>query len=181
MKNQKFPLPTKYWIYVSLCAVMMVLLFVNIFVCAAITGGKELHEFGHSDWIHFAFFVISELLMGVLMFFFAIRAGRILNQKDIQKKTYYEQFKYDGIEPGEYDYVWFDFSGNARAKILKQGNSYLLYVEEFDEHSENWIPVNTVSCFDSIDDAKKSLFYDFDFYCDENTTFDKHGDEEFKQ
>lgn len=87
MKNQKFPLPSKYWIYVSLCAVMMVLLFVNIFVSDAITGDKEFYEYDHSDWISFAFFVISELLMGVLMFFFGIRAGRILNQNGTQYMT----------------------------------------------------------------------------------------------
>lgn len=181
MKKSKFPLPPQYWIYLSLCVIMAILLFVNIFVTNAITGEKEFYEFSSNDWHHFILFIISELLIGFLMFLFGTKAGKFARQVDKQKKNYYEQSKYDGIEPGDYDYVWFDFSGEERAKILKQDDVFLLYVEAFDVRSEIWTPVNTVSCFESIDAVKKSLYYDFDFYCDENALLDEHGDEVFKQ
>lgn len=181
MKKSKFPLPTKYWILISLCGVMAVLLFVNIFASDHITGGKEFHEFSSDDWRSFALFLLSEVLIGLLMFLFGRSAGKIARQVNTQKRTYYEQLRYDGILPGEYDEVWFDFSGEERAKIRKQEQAFLLYVEAFDIRSETWNPVNTVSCFDSIDDVKKALYYDFDFYCSENATIDEHGDETFQQ
>ena len=65
--------------------------------------------------------------------------------------------------------------------ILKQNNVFLLYVEEFDVKSEIWNLVNTISCLDSIEAVKKSLYYDFDFYCDENTTFNEYGDKIFRE
>ena len=161
---------------------MVIILFVNIFVTAAIINDKEIYEFPSYDWHYFIFFIISELLIGLLMFFFGTKAGKIMRQVDKQKdKQKYEQFKYAGVEPGDYDYVWFDFSGEERAKVLKQDDVFLLYVEAFDVRSEIWTSVNTVSCFDSIDAVKKSLFYDFDFYCDENALLDEHGDEMFRQ
>ena len=41
MRNTKFPLPKKYWMYVILCAALGILLFVYIFITNGITGEKE--------------------------------------------------------------------------------------------------------------------------------------------
>lgn len=181
MKNSKFPLPKKYWVYISIMAFAGIMWFVNIFLSNVITGDKEFSEYGKGDWIYVAFFIISEIVIGFLLFFFSVKAGKIGQKNEKQKEIYYEQFKYDGIKPGDYDYVWFNLCEDERAKILKQGNAFLLYVEAFDVRSESWNAVNTVSCYESIDDVKRALFYDFDFYCDENdAVFYEHEDEEFK-
>ena len=88
MKKPKFPSPKKYKIYISLCAMTAVLLFVNIFVTDAITGNKEFYEFGHSDWLYFTLFITSELLMVLLMFFFSARACKIRVRSTNKKRAF---------------------------------------------------------------------------------------------
>lgn len=53
-------------------------------------------------------------------------------------------------------------------------------VESFDSKTESWNPVNTVSVFSTLAEIKKSLFYEFDFFCEENTVLDFDGDEMFR-
>lgn len=180
MKNAKFPLQKKYWAYVILCLVLGILLFVNIFVLFEKTGGRELCNFTQQDWICFVLFLLTQALLIAWMAFFAIKGGKLLNKRDEQVEQYFDQFKYAGITPGDYDYVWFDFSSEERAKIAKSGDAFFLYVESFDEKTESWNAVNTVSVFSTLAEIKKSLYYDFDFFCEENTVFDQHGDEIFK-
>lgn len=44
-----------------------------------------------------------------------------------------------------------------------------------------WQDFDSVSVYDSLEELKKALYFDFDFYCDENAELDEHGDEEFKE
>lgn len=166
--------------YVAVVFVLAVLLFANIFVTVGLTGKKELSDFTQQNWCHFALFLLAEVLLIILMAFFAIKAGRIINERDRQVEEYFEQFKYAGLKPGDYDHIWFDFSGDERAKIVKLGDVYYLYVESFDQKTESWNPVNTVSVFDTLAEIKKVLFDEFDFFCEENTVLDQHGDEMFR-
>lgn len=69
---------------------MAILLFVNFFATNTITDEKEFFEFSPNDWHCFILFFISELLIGLLMFFFGAKAGKIVSQVNKQKKTYYE-------------------------------------------------------------------------------------------
>lgn len=181
MKNAKFPLPKKYWIYVFLAAVFAVLLFVNIFVTNGLTGEKEFWDFIAKDWFYFAAFLLTEIIIGFLMFFFSVQAGKMANNNQRQITKYYEQFRYSGIKPGDYTYIWFDYSGDERALILKDEDAFRLYIEEFDKKSEEWRAVNAVSIYSSMDEIRKALFYEFDFFCEENAEMDEHGDEVFKE
>jgi hypothetical protein len=88
----------------------------------------------------------------------------------------WEKDKYSGIKPGDYDYIWFDFSNMARALILKQDNQFKLYTQESDERTGNWENLSGVSVYDSLEAVKKALFYECDFYCEENAELDKYGD-----
>jgi len=85
MKNVKFPLPKKYWIYMSLIALFAVLVFVNVFATNGLNNEKELWEFNQKDWCYFLVFLLTEIIIGIFMFFFAVKAGRISisNQKHI--------------------------------------------------------------------------------------------------
>ena len=88
--------------------------------------------------------------------------------------------KFSGIKPGDYDYIWFDFDMTERALILKQGEIYKLNVQEYDERTDDWNSVNSVSMYDDLNKLKYALFYEFDFFCEENAELDEHGDEMFK-
>lgn len=179
MKGVKIPLPRKYWGHIIVCAVLSVLLFVNIFVTNGITGEKALRDFTRQDWLSFILFLAVEAAIGVCLFFFAVKAGKLMAERDAQVRQYYDRFLYDDIKPGEYDYVWFDFSGDARAKIVQAKEVYYLYADEFDYKTETWNPIQAVSVFSSLSEVKQVLFYEFDFYCEANTRLDAHGDEIF--
>ena len=109
----------------------------------------------------------------------------LLGQKNIKKQRElfaekWETDKFLGIKPGDYDFVWFDFDMTERALILKQGNVYKLYVQEYNEQTGMWDSVDSVSVYDDLSKLKYALFYEFDFFCDENAELDKNGDELFK-
>ena len=180
MGKTKFPLPKKYWMYVVLCAALGILLFVNIFITDGITGEKEFLDFTQQDWYHFALFLLTEFFIILLMAFWAIKAGNLVNKQEKQVKQYFDQFKYAGTKPGDCDHIWFDLSGDERAKIVKSSDVYYLYVESFNYKTESWDPVNTVSVFRSLAEIKKALFYEFDFFCEENTVLNRRGDEIFR-
>ena len=180
MRSTKFPLPKEYWMYIILCAALGILLFVNIFITDGITGEKEFWDFTQQDWYHFALFLLTEVLIILLMAFGAIKAGKLVNKQEKQVKQYFDQFKYAGTKPGDYDNIWFDFSGDERARIVKLSDVYYLYVESFNYKTESWDPVNNASVFHSLAEIKKVLFYEFDFFCEENAVLDRHGDEIFR-
>ena len=181
MKKAEFPFPKKYWIYVSVCGVFAILLFVNIFVTDSLTGEKELWDFSQQDWCYFALFLLTEIVIALFMFLFAVKAGKLSVNRQKQIEHYFEGFRYIGIKPVDYDYVWFDFSGTKRAKIAKLNDVFYLYIEAFDRKTETWNAVNTVSVSDSLEDVRKILFYEFDFFCEEYAAIDEHGDEVFKE
>ena len=106
--------------------------------------------------------------------------GKEILAQDKEILAQWEADKYSGIEPGDYDYVWFDFANTDRALILKQGDTFRLNVQEYDYNTGNWESVGT-SIYDNLEAIKEALFYEYDFYCEENAELDKHGDEIYKE
>ena len=47
----------------------------------------------------------------------------------------------------------------------------------YDSETEKWNYDKEIRLFDSLQDVKKYLFYDCDFYCDENTEIGECGDD----
>ena len=66
------------------------------------------------------------------MFLCAYLGFRINKNRDKEIVAQWETDKYSGIEPGDYDYVWFDFANTERALILKQEDTFRMYVQEYD-------------------------------------------------
>lgn len=64
----------------------VVLIFANILIAVLLTGGRDLHEFGKSDWTFFAMMSFVELATVVGLFFAAQRCGKHLH--------FNEQLKY---------------------------------------------------------------------------------------
>ena len=177
MKN-KSPHPERYF-YVSL--ICLILLFLNFYRTDNWTGDKPFSEFVGQDWQLFAIFLIEEfIIICVMVVFWLLGQKSIKKQRELFAKKW-ETDKFLGIKPGDYDYVWFDFSNTERALILKQGDQFKLYVQEYDEHMGNWDNLYGVSVYDSLEAVKKALFYECDFYCEENAEQDKFGDEIYKE
>lgn len=175
--KKKTPHPERYFYVLLVC---LILLFLNFYRTDDWTGDKPFSEFVGQDWQLFAIFLIEEfIIICVMVVFWLLGQKSIKKQRELFAKKW-ETDKFLGIKPGAYDYVWFDFSNTERALILKQGDQFKLYVQEYDENTGNWESFSGVSVYDSLEAVKKSLFYECDFYCEENAEFDKHGDEILK-
>ncbi len=84
------------------------------------------------------------------------------------------------LSPVDYDYVWFDFENTERALILRQGDTFRLNVQEYNYPTGDWESFDVTSVYDNLEAVKKALFYECDFYCEENAELDKYGDEIYK-
>jgi hypothetical protein len=172
--KDKSPHPERYF-YVSL--ICLILLFCNFYRTDSWTGDKPFSEFAQRDWQLFAVFMIEEIIIISVMLLFWILGQKKVKKLKISLAKKWETDIFLGIKPGDYDYVWFDFSNTERALILKQEDKYKLYVQEYDERTGEWVSLNGLSVYDSLEEIKKTLFYEHDFYCVENAELDKHGDE----
>ena len=179
MSKKTIPLPTSFWVYLSLTVLCCVLMFVNIRVVIALTGGKELTDFNTDERRIFRCFLIAEALTVVLCFFFAWKSGRLLKAG---REAHFAQFRYTGIAPEDDLILWYDFSGYERAQIRERNGLFHLQVEEFDEKylDGTWRLITVDSIYASLDDVKKALFFDYDFYCEENAELDSCGNEVYK-
>lgn len=175
--NKRFPFSKRYWIYLM----FSILLIGNIYRTDSLTGDKSFSEFVRQDWKLFFIFLLEEIIIAGAMFLFAYLCCRISKNRNKEIVVQRSKDKYSGIDSGDYDYVWFDFENIKRALILKKGDNFRLYVQECDDHTGNWESVNGVSFYESLEAVKKVLFYEFDFYCNENADLDKHGDEIYKE
>ena len=180
MPYKKFPRPKRYTFYIVSIIILSILLFLDIFIVTKYTGGRELNEFTAQDWPWLVIGLLVGAVMIVPLICFARQGGKLVTQRQEQLQTYLAQFKYAGISPDDYDFLWIHFDGLTRAVIRKSGDCYHLHLEEFNCKTELWEPVPGVSVYSSISDLKRALFYDYDFYCEENTVFDRHGEEIFK-
>ena len=165
-------------IIVLICSIMLI---GNIFRTDDWTGDKPFSEYLQRDWLLFFIFLIEEIIIAGVMVLFALSAGRISIKRNAEIAAQLEKDKYLGIKPGDYDPVWFDFSNTQRALIVKHGDQFKLYIQEYNERTENWENISGVRIYDSLEALKKALFYEFDFYCEENTVFDKYGNEIYKE
>lgn len=179
--NKRFPFPKGYWVYLIVVLLCSVLLIGNIYRTDSWTGDKPFSEFSQYDWRLFFVFMLEEIAIAGVLFLFAFLGFRINKKRDSEITAQLEKDKYSGIKPADYDYVWFDFANTERVLILKQGDQFKLYIQEYDERTGNWESNSGVSVYDSLEAVKKALFYECDFYCEENAELDKYGDEIYKE
>lgn len=164
----------------------MLFLFVQSYYLSIFISRTVGREISHSLNFHsvigvcFFIFLIEEIIILGVMSLCACLGFRINKNRDKEILAQWEADKYSGIEPGDYDYVWVDFANTDRALILKQGDTFRLNVQEYDYNTGNWESVGT-SIYDNLEAIKEALFYEYDFYCEENAELDKHGDEIYKE
>lgn len=63
----------KEWLFLIMGLVAM---FSNIFICVALTGGKDLSVFNKQDWIMFGIFSAIEIVTVIIIFFVATKCGK---------------------------------------------------------------------------------------------------------
>lgn len=164
MKN-KTSHPERYY-YASL--ICLILLILNYYRTDGWTGDKPFSEFAGRDWQLLAVFLIEEFIIICAMVVFWLLGNNKTKKRTAMFIEQWEKGKYSGIKPGDYDYVWFDFSNKERALILQQGNLFMLYVQKYDDRTGNWESSSSVSVYDSLEAVKKALYYECEFYCEEN-------------
>lgn len=103
-----------YWIYISLSIICMILLFYNIIRTDSWTGDMPFSEFTNKEWILFWIFMIEEVILGVLMFIFALLGGKSMKKNEKQ-----ERYLNDLLLRGMVDIR--KLAGVANAKKLPNG------------------------------------------------------------
>ena len=170
--HKQSPIPERYWLYQIARIVCVFLLFFNFHRTDKWTGDKPFSEYGQWDWTLFIIFLVEELIIVGAIIVLTVLARRAATEGEInRRKAFSEEIMMMGIKPGDYHYVWFDRHHSARALVLKQDEVFKTYVEKYNSQTDEWVTINTVSVHGSLQDVKKSLFYDCFFYCDENAIF----------
>ena len=72
----------KYQIYFFFSAICAVLLFYNIFRTDSWTGDMPFSEFTQKEWRLLTIFLIEEVVIGVLMFVFALLGGKNMKRNE---------------------------------------------------------------------------------------------------
>lgn len=162
------PFPKRLWFYATAMVCGPVLLYLNFLRTDSWTGDKPFSEFAQRDWMLFGIFLAEELVILLLTALFWILYLRLVNKLNAARIAQWEQTKYAGIRPGDYDYVWFDIGGARRALIVEQKGQYHLSIEHYCDQSENWSIAFEI-VYDDFDALKAALFYDFGFICVETT------------
>ncbi len=181
MPYKKFPRPRRFWFYLACFIVLFFLLILDFFIVGKHIGNPEQYEFTMQDWSWIIIGVLGGAVISALIHFSLRQVDKFNAQQQEQIQTYLDQFKYSGISPDDYDFLWIDFGGLTRAVIRKSGDCYHLHLEEFNYKTELWEPVPGVSVYSSMEELKRALFDDFDFCCEENSILDAHGEEMYKE
>lgn len=84
---------------------------------------REIWEFSKEDWRIASCYFVLWIILAVIVFIFATRAGNIHIMHFAGKA---EEYKYTGISPSDYDQVWLDFSCEERALIAVRDGKYIL-------------------------------------------------------
>ena len=159
--------PRKSYIYMALGTLCAALLFGNILATDHWTAETPFREFSRREWRLFFLFLLSEAAIGALLCLCAFRLSRITAARKEQFEQAFAPFRYAGIHPDEYAFVWFDCSGKARARITRLDNGYCAHVDAFDWQTERWTPCGAVEG-DTLEDVQDALRHRFRFLCEEN-------------
>lgn len=111
------------WVIVS-CIIM----FANIFLAAALTGGREMHAFSNLDWFLFVAAGIIEIVAVVAMFIFADQCGKyqlpIAHLKHRLKGAY---IAFHPLPPGNAKRIYTDINNTGRLIVCGFPNDESVY------------------------------------------------------
>ena len=156
------------------CSVLVVANFLITDIC---TEDKAFSEFEQRDWNIFIAFLCEEFLLISASVICAVVCGRITKKRNRALAAAWERNKFEGISPTDYNYIWFNSFCDERALITEKDGKYALHLDMYDSETEKWNYDKEIRLFDSLQNVIKYLFYDCDFYCDENTEIGECGDD----
>ena len=76
---------------------------------------------------------------------------------------------------------WFDFTGIQRATVTRKGETFFLRLDVFHCKTGEWQVVAAGNAFASIAEIREELFYEYDFWCEENAITYNKGEVAFKE
>lgn len=76
---------------------------------------------------------------------------------------------------------WFDFTGIQRATVTRKGETFFLRLDVFHCKTGEWQVVVAGNAFASMAEIREELFYEYDFWCEENAITHKNGEVVFKE
>lgn len=174
MKND-MSFKVRVWVCLIMIFACGALAFLNIMWSDGLTGDKPFSAFTQRDWLLFAVFLAEETLLFIAMFIFCVFVFKMAKKRNAELTDKWRKERILSSVPGQYDHVWIEFSFNRRALIRKIDKWYYLSVQSYDSHTGNWEYENTVIAKETLSEIGKTLFYEYHFYCEENTRLDKRG------
>ena len=165
MKVVGFVDSKKYFKYFGMILLLGALLILNVFGVYAITGGKETHEYNTIDDIIFTIFIVVEVIIFIIMLVFLFKIAMLSKRRaDEMQSNFFGQFKYAGIDSDEYEYIWMNANGSKRALVSKQGDEFKLQVQRLNTMKNPWLPLAEIDKIPTLDDVKRILRDDYNFY-----------------
>lgn len=181
MKKTKFFYPARYWICLALIFVLSALLIANVFLTDAWTGDKPFREYDEQDWGLFVLFLLMEGAIALLMVYVAVKGAKMVARMNQQIASYCKTC-HAPLAPDEcLAAEWFDFTGIQRATVTRKGETFFLRLDVFHCKTGEWQVVAAGNAFASMAEIREVLFYEYDFWCEENASTYNKGEVAFKE
>ncbi len=153
-----------YWRNLTATISFMLLAVITIVITVILTGSRDMSDFTKTDWSIWSIFLITELTLWALAFFFAGRCGKVWKQENAYKLSILEKHKRTGLSMyGEHEQVVFDYQATRRAVAFKDGDSYSVTIEWFDSENLRWYAVDHEDGLESLDAVREFLENEQDF------------------
>ena len=162
---------------------MPILAFALFCIADSCIGYLPFSAFGQREWFRFTLFIAAEIVILAILIVSLYKIVKISNKRSEQILEHHRNIMADAAkkaEPCEYDYVWLDFGEDMRALVKKKGMFYHLTVQVYDEHTDDWRALGSLSLYNSLEEVKRTLFFDYNFHSDQNTVQDMYGNEIFR-
>ena len=174
----KIFLSAQYWVCLALIYALA-LLIANVFLTDGWTGDKPFREYDEQDWGLFVLFLLMEGSIGFLMVYVAAKCAKMVARMNQQIasccKTCHAPLAPDECLAAE----WFDFTGIQRATVTRR--NIFLRLDVFHCKTGEWQVVAAGNAFASIAEIREALFYEYDFWCEENASTYNKGEVAFKE
>ena len=154
-----------YWLSLSTSIFFCIIGFVAIFISDSLTVSTELQDFNTYHWKVLLVFLVAELFCWGFAFFFAVKCGKIINERNIQwaNECHARLSKYHDSGLEKYDnIIGIEYSWDFRAVLISFNNSVTLITEQFDFNLNEWVAYGDTSVYGNLDDAKNAVKESFE-------------------
>lgn len=156
--------PKAYWGNLSAAVFLVALSFLAIAVTVCLTGSRDMADFTEHDWRIWGSFLLSEIGLWGLAFFFAARCGRLRQHPDTAELAALKKYKNVGLNCyPQYENLFFSSKGLRRAVVFRTEDAFAVTIESFDRDHLGWLPLEHKEAFASVADVVHFLSRERDF------------------